>query len=290
MKEFIALLLAGLANGSVYALVATGLVVVFKASRVANFAFGEMGTAGAFIVFELVTHKNIAFALALFIACAGTALIGVGIQQVAVRQVDNSLQTLIMTLGLATVITGIDSYFFASGGPYPSPTVYTGKLVGIFSVEVSVQYLVIFVASVGAMLALYILYERTTIGLRMKASSESSMLSAISGIRVSRYVTASWAISGALAGLAAVLYAPTTYLQTTLMAAILFKGYAAGIVGGLDSFPGAIIGGVGLGLIESFSGRLFSGSYQEALTFVVVIIVLWIRPVGLLGRTNLVRV
>ena len=290
MSVFIALVLAGLANGSVYALVATGLVVVFKASRAANFAWGELGTAGAFIVFELVDYKGLPFLIAVLIACVCTAGIGVGIEHIAVRPADSSLQTLILTLGLATVITGINSVFFAKGGPYIAPTLFAGKTISVASVVISTQYLVIFVAGVTAMLVLYVLYERTPVGLRLKASSENANLAAISGIRVSRYVSASWAISGALAALAASLYAPTTFLQTVLMAAILFKGYAAGIVGGLDSFPGAIAGGIGLGLIESFSGKFFNGSYQEALTFLIVIIVLWIRPVGIFGRTNLVRV
>jgi branched-chain amino acid transport system permease protein len=290
MNAFIAYTISGLANGAIYALVALGAILIFKGSRVANFAHGEIGTVSAFLLYALVPIAGLAYWLGAVVALVGAALIAVLIERTIVRKVTSTLFVLVGTLGVSNLLTGLNSLLWADGEPYELPPLATPPDVRVGGVGVSGEYVLNLAVLLAVVLVLYLVVERTPLGLTIRASAEDAELAELAGVNVRLRVVAIWACGGALAGLAALLLAPLGALTISLMLPLLFKGYSAGIIGGLESLPGGVVGGLVLGLLESYLGGYVSSEAQDALVYVVVIAVLVIRPAGLFGRTRLERV
>lgn len=290
MTAFIAYTTSGLANGAIYALVALGAVLIFKGSRVANFAHGEIGTVSAFVLYAIVPLAGLAYWLGALAALAGAAAIAVLVEWMIVRRVTSTLFVLVGTLGVSNLLTGINSVLWAGGEPYAEPPMFRVADVSVGGVTINGEYLLNMLVLLVASLLLFVVLDRTSLGLTIRASAEDPELAELAAVNVRIRVVLIWAAGGALAGLAALLLAPLSALSISLMLPLLFKGYSAGILGGLDSLPGAVVGGLLLGLLESYLGGYASSQIQDAMVYVVIIALLVIRPHGLFGRVRPERV
>jgi branched-chain amino acid transport system permease protein len=285
--------LTGLSAGSLYALVALGIVLIYRSTRVLNFAHGAVATFGTFVAFGLLT-AGMPFAVAFPLALLAGALVAVAFYFVvlvpAQRQGATLLGQVILTLGLALIFEGVIVYRWGAEPdrlPFPLSDTRTWRLGPLFVSELSAGTLAVGVIA-GALL--YVLVQRTRLGLAMRAVSENLTAAQTLGIPTRRILGTSWAVASALGVLAGIFLAPALLLDPFFMLDPFLKGFAAAVLGGLNSLPGAVLGGVVLGIAESLTGAYLTIQFKNTLAFLVIIVVLLIRPDGLLGRAFKERV
>jgi branched-chain amino acid transport system permease protein len=287
MARFLQYALAGLSAGSLYALVALGLVLIYRSTRVLNFAHGDLATAGTFVAFAAIT-SGVPLALALPIAVVAGALIAVAFYFGAVvpaqRKGASPLGTVILTSGLALVLQGLVVWNWGAEPdrfPFPLSDSKVWQLGPLYVSELSVGTLA---AAAVTSAVLYLLTQRTRLGLAMRATSENLQAAQTLGIPTRRVLAFSWGVAAALAVIAGVFLAPALLLDPFFMLDPLFKGLAAAVLGGLNSLPGAIVGGLVLGVAEAWAGAYLAVEFKSTLAFVLIVAVLLVRPEGLLGR------
>ncbi len=278
--------LTGLSAGALYALVALGIVLVYRSSRVLNFAHGDVATLGTFVALALLT-RDVPFALALPGAVLAGALVAVafffGVLVPAQRREANLLGQVILTLGLALVVQG--GVVFTWGAeplalPFPISDTRTFTVGGVV---VSHLALATLATGAAASLLLFLLVQRTRVGLAMRATSENLPAAQTLGIPTRAILALSWGTAAALAVVAGVFVAPALLLDPFFMLDPFLKGFAAAVLGGLNSLPGAVLGGLILGVAESLTGAYVAIQFKNTLAFVVIVVVLLVRPEGLLG-------
>ncbi len=287
MARFLQYAFAGLSAGSLYALVALGLVLIYRSTRVLNFAHADLATFGTFVAFAAVT-SGVPIAAALPIALAVGAVVAVvfyfGAVVPAQRKGASPLGTVILTSGLALVIQGLVVWHFGAeptSFPFPLSDSKVWQLGPVYVSELSAGTLA---AAAGTSLVLYALTQKTRLGLAMRATSENLAAAQTLGIPTRRILALSWAVAAALAVVAGVFLAPTLLLDPFFMLDPMFKGLAAAVLGGLNSLPGAIVGALVLGVAESLAGAYMAIEFKTSLAFVLIVAVLLVRPEGLLGR------
>ncbi len=287
MTRFVQYALTGLSAGSLYALVALGLVLIYRSTRVLNFAHGQVATLGSFVAFALLT-RGYPFALALPLAVAAGGLIALlfyfGVLLPAQRQGATLLGQVIITLGLALVLEGFIVYEWGAEPdrlPFPLSDSRTWRLGGVFVSELSLGT---FAAGVLGSVLLYLLVQKTRLGLAMRATSENLAAAQTLGIPTRRILAVAWGVASALAVVAGIFLAAALLLDPFFMLDPFLKGFAAAVLGGLNSLPGAVVGGLVLGVAESLAGAYLTIQFKNTLAFVIIIVVLLVRPEGLLGR------
>jgi branched-chain amino acid transport system permease protein len=286
VTQFLQYVISGLSTGSVYALVALGLALIYRSTRILNFAHGDVATAGTFIAFGLL-GLNLplapAFILALFAGAALAMLFYFLVLGPAQRREATQLDQIILTLGLGLILQGLISYF---GGteiqsfPFFLSDTKTYRILGVVISQLSLGTLVL---GLLASLLFYALVQKTRLGLAMRATSENLPAAQTMGIPTRRILALSWGIASVLGVLAGLFLAPALLLDPFFMLEPFLKGFAAAILGGLNSLPGAIVGGLILGVAESLAGGFISIAFKNTLAFLIIILVLLIRPEGLLG-------
>ncbi len=275
----------GLATGSLYALVALGVVLLYRSSRVLNFAHGDMATASAFVAFMLMA-RALPFSLAVTGGLAAAAVVGAAFFFFIIRPAKEAslLGKIVLTLGLALVLSGAMQAFWGTDTqvfPFPLSDTRVYRLGDIVISEMSLGTIA---AGVTLMLLLYGLVQRTRFGLAMRAVAQHPEAAQALGIPARRIYTLTWGLASALGGAAGVLLAPVVYLDPFMMLDPFLKGFAAAVMGGMDSLPGAVIGGFVLGIAESLFAGYISFKFKTTMAFAVIILVLLIRPEGMLGR------
>ena len=287
MERFLQYLFAGLSAGSTYALVALGLVLVYQASRVLNFAHGDIAAMATFVAYALLSAQfpfAVAFALAVLFGAALAAAFYFGILVPAQRRDATHLGQVILTLGLGLILQGAASFFW---GAEPKPFRFPLSDTRIWKVGVvSMSELGLGTLGVGLLcsLLLYGLVQRTRVGRAMRAISENLTAAQTLGIPTRHLLALSWGVASALGAIAGIFLAPALFLDPYFMLDPFLKGFSAAILGGLNSLPGAIVGGLLLGVAESLSGAYIAIQFKNTLAFLIVIVVLLVRPEGLLGR------
>jgi len=287
MTLFLQYLAAGLSTGSIYALVALGLVLIYRSTRILNFAHGDITTAGTFVAFALLS-LNLPFALASVIAILFGAVLAMAfyfcVLVPAQRREATHLGQIILTLGLGLILQGLVAYF---GGTVPQPFPFPLsdiKLYHLGEVIVSQLSLGTFIIGLLACLLFYLLVQKTRIGLAMRATSENLPAAQTMGIPTRKVLAFSWGMAALLGVIAGLFLAPALLLDPFFMLEPFLKGFAAAILGGLNSLPGAIVGGLILGVAESLAGGFISVAFKNTLAFLIIILVLLVRPEGLLGK------
>lgn len=277
----------GLATGSIYALVALGLALIYRSTRILNFAHGDIATAGTFLAFTLMGIK-LNLALVYILALLGGAIIAVIFYFVvlipAQRREATPLGQIILTLGFGLIIQGLILRF---GGTEPQAFPFPlsdSKIYRIGGLIISQLNLGTFIVGLVASLLFYLLIQKTRLGLAMRATSENLPSAQTLGIPTRRILALSWALAAILGVIAGVFLAPALLLDPYFMLEPFLKGFAAAILGGLNSLPGAIVGGLLLGLAESLAGGYISVAFKNSLAFIIIIIVLLLRPEGLMGK------
>ena len=262
---------------------------------VANFAQGEIGLFGTFVAFSVMTTMDIAATLTilvgLVVGVATAAALGVAVERLAVRRVaDQPIMTVaVLTLGLYFLVRGVIDVIW---GPdiRTFPSLFGEQTIRFGGMAVSVQQLGILVTSFTAALLLGAFLKWTKVGIASRAMVQSPRGAAVSGVPLHRLKASMWGVGLGLAGLAGILIAPVVYLSPNMMLTLLISAFAAATLGGLGSLPGAFIGGLLLGLIESVSRVFVSGSLATAIGLVVILIVLMFRPTGIMGSRYVARV
>lgn len=286
MNQFFQYAIAGLSIGSLYTLVALGLVLIYRSTRILNFAHGDMATSGTFFAFTLLGLKYssaISFPLAILFGALVAMAFYHGILVPAQRRNATLLGQIILTVGLGLIFQGLIAYIWGTEPqpfPFPLSDTKVWKFGGVVVSELSFGALV--VGLLGSFL-LYLLVQKTRLGLAMRATSENLPAAQTLGIPTRRILSLSWGLAAALGVLAGIFLAPALLLDPFFMLEPFLKGFAAAILGGLNSLPGAIVGGLLLGVAESLAGGYITVAFKNTLAFLVIILILLIRPEGLLG-------
>jgi branched-chain amino acid transport system permease protein len=279
---FLQNLIGGIQAGSLYALVALGLIITFKATSVLNFAYGEMVMMGAYfaLIFSSILHfpLEIVFPFALL----SGAILGLLLERIICQPLQKASP---MTIVIATVaMMGIlKSLARLIWGPsyYPLP-LFNITPLQIFSISISVNTLSITLIALLFMAVFYAFFLFTKIGMGMRATSENAVAASLMGVRIPWVFYLTWAIAGIMAAVTGLLMAPLTGVFPD-MGSIAVKGFAAGVLGGFGSIPGGIIGGIFLGVAESLAGAYISTAFKDVIAFLILVAVLIIRPTGIFG-------
>jgi branched-chain amino acid transport system permease protein len=285
MEQLLQLSFNGLAIGCVYALVALGMIIVYEATGVVNFATGQFVMVGTFVAASAVIGTK----LPLLPAYAG-ALVAMGLFGVAFFfSVFKPLQRhSIVTIIIGTVAIGIlmQNVALVIWGPLPvrTPSPFGSASVPLFGARISAHWLFVIAVTLVLVAGLYALLFRTPIGERMRAVAQDAEAARLMGIRVSRIYALTWVIAAVLAGVAGVLLGPIWLPDVNMGDAVALKAFAAAIIGGFGSVPGAIIGGILVGLTEMLSARYISSTYKELIVFALMVGFLLAYPQGIFGE------
>ena len=292
----------GLTLGAIYGVVAVALVLIFKATTLINFAQGELAMFGAFIAYVLAVEQGLNIVLAIALAMGVSAMLGAAIERVLLRPFDpaDNLPVVLITLGVFLIVSAVAGEVW-NYQPRAFPSLFPNGADDYLSVAGARLYYdaIGTWAMLGAMMfVLYLILNRTKVGLAFRAVSSNSDSSQLVGIRTGRTLMFGWALASAFGTLGAALVAPRLFLQPNMMATVLIFSFASAALGGLDSLPGAVVGGIAVGLIQSLLvGYLgdwepleFLRNLSLAVAFVVILIVLSFRPSGLFGTSRVERV
>lgn len=336
MNQFTQVLMSGLATGSIYALIALGLVLLYRTTTILNFAHGEFGLIGTFMAFVFLTTLNLPYLLSFFLSLLIALLLGGAVSLLLVKPGKVALSLglavlmtglfygltinlllssviglvlggiayvfldkptgnpgelglIILTLGVSLGLQGLYALVFGTDNKALPPIVpdTTLRLGGAVFSRLS-----LFTSGIGVviMLGLWFLLNKTKIGLAMRAVAQREDVAKALGIPVRTVMFATWGVSSLLAAAAALLLAPTTLLSPAMMLDPLSKGFVSAVIGGMNSLPGAILGGYVLGVLELFVGVYISNQFKASFAFLVVIIVLVVKPHGILGKPEVRRV
>jgi branched-chain amino acid transport system permease protein len=293
MQEFMQQVVSGIASGGVFASLALALVLIYNAMGLVNFAQGEMAMFATFIAFTLVDRGLsywIAFPLTLLIAFIG----GVVVQRVVIRPVERApiLTLVIITLGLATLFNGAAGFLWgyvprAFSTPFPVTTLNVGGVLA------SYQDLGVIGVSAVVLVLIYILLQRTTIGLAMRAAAFHPEASRLLGVRVSWMLALGWGLASAVGAVSGIMVAPVLLLEPNMMQTIIIYAFAAAVLGGIESPLGAVVGGVIVGVTVNLAGAyvpFVGGDLRLAVALAIIIGVLLLKPTGIFGRPTVRRV
>lgn len=293
MKILIQVLIAGIATGSIYSLIAIGLVLIFKSSGVINFAQGSMVMLGAFIAYAFVTQLGFSIPLSLLITLLISALIGIIIERTVLRYLTGvSLISIIMvTFGISTIIDGLALGTWGSSN-FTYPKLFPSFSLQLGGIAISSIYLWSFISSMLLLVIFLLFFKYSKLGLAMRAAADNQKVSVILGIKPQKVLSLTWAISALVATAGGILLASISSLHVNL-SYIGLTVFPVVILGGLDSIPGAAIGGLIVGVLEALSGVYISpivgGAFQQVSSFAFLLIILLIKPHGLFGTKEIER-
>jgi branched-chain amino acid transport system permease protein len=293
--EFLQFTLSGISFGMIYAAIALSLVLIWRGTRLLNFAQGGMAMFTTYIALEVIRHTGSYWA-GFAVALAAGVVLGAVAELVVIRPTlgKPELNAVIITIGLLILLEGLAGILY--GGQYRSfPAAFSvvGLKAGTTPLGVSRADVFVAVSVLAAALLLAIGFRYTSAGLRMRAAAFNATVARLSGIRVARVITVGWALAGLLGALAGVLVSPSTFLYPNSMDSIFVFGFTAAVIGGLDSPAGAVVGGLLLGVALSYAGG-YLGSQGSDLTALValgiLVVVLMFRPNGIFSGAGVRRV
>ena len=279
------LLFTGLGIGAIYALVALGFVLLIRAANVVNFAQGEFSMIGAYLMVVLFTGIGLPYLVALPLAVvlmAGFGVLFAGATYWPLRH-RGQLPVIISTIGASIFLANIVLVLY---GPSPEvlPGLFDNPGFEVGGVFMDSQYITIIVVASLMVVLQYLIFEKTLLGKKLQATSQDKEMASLLGIPVATMILITFGYSAALGGLAGVLVAPVLFVSVGMGALISLKAFAANIIGGFGNIPGAILGGLALGLVETFGAAFISVPYKDAIAFALLLLFLLIRPQGLFGE------
>ena len=295
MVNFITNLINGLSLGSIYAIIAIGYTMVYGIAKMLNFAHGDVIMIGGYLSFMVITNWKLGVPLGIIAAVVGCMLLGMAVERIAYRPLRKAASP------LAILITAIGvSYFLQNGAMllWKSDPKSFSSIVGINGLnlfggklQISAETIVTIITSIVIMIVLMWFVKKTKPGHAMQAVSEDRGAAQLMGINVNGIISLTFAIGSALAAIAGALLLssyPTLMPTTGAMPGI--KAFTAAVFGGIGSIPGAFLGGILLGIIENLSKAYISTQLSDAIVFLVLIVILLVRPTGLLGKKTTVKV
>jgi branched-chain amino acid transport system permease protein len=293
VQEFAQQVVSGIAIGGIFASLALALVLIYNAMGLVNFAQGEMAMLATFVAFALINRGMsywFAFPVTLVLAFAA----GIAIQRLVIKPVERApvLTLVIITLGLATLINGLAGFIFGYV-PRSFPSPFSSDSIDLLGVFVSWRDVGVIAVSGLVLLAVYVLLQRTTVGLTMRAAAHHPEASRLLGVQVSWMLALGWGLASAVGTVSGIMVAPILLLEPNMMQSIIIYAFAAAVLGGIESPLGAVIGGILVGLTVNLAGAYLpgvGGDLQLAVGLAIIIAVLLLRPNGLFGRAATRRV
>ncbi len=281
--------LNGLPIGAIYALVALGYSLIYAASGVLNWSQGDMVMLGAYVGFTVLFFLKLGFISALFLAMVAVALLGVLVQYMILRPLREReappINVVIATLGVAIMCRNLALRIW---GPDPQilPSPVSSQPFSLAGVSVTPQDILVLSVGITLMLVLHFFLKNTREGKALRAVAQDRYAAKLMGIDPERSDAVAFAASAGIGAAAGILVAPIFFVTFNMGASVGLKGFVAAVIGGLGTIPGAIAGGFFLGVVESLAGGLISSGYRDAITFALLIVVLWLKPSGLFLRKN----
>ena len=280
------LIFGGISQGCIYGLIALGFVLIYKATETISFAQGELMMVGAFGALLLTKFLGFSYGFAVLTAVVALALIGLMLERMVIRPVlgQTSLAIVLITLGLGYVARGLVAMVPDIGTETHTLQVpYAGQVLNVGGAVISYDHLMVIGSTIVVSLLLYVMFRFSKVGIAMRATSQNQLAAHYMGIPVKRINSLVWSMAAALACLAGILLAPITFIHVN-MGFIGLKALPAAVVGGFTSLPGAILGGIIIGLVEALSGFYLPEGFKEVSAYVVMLLVLLLYPEGLLGE------
>ena len=283
---FVQLLISGTALGCIYALIALGFVLIYKATETVNFAQGELMMLGAFAGLLLMKAFNLSFWFAAPLAVAGMLGLGIVLERLVIRPILGQPQftVVMLTIGVGYTLRGLITMLPNIGTEtHTLPVPYAGALLRMGTLVVSAEQIVVIGSTAILCTGLFAMFRYSKLGIAMQAASQNQLAAYYMGIPVKRINGLVWGLAAAVAAIAGLLLAPITFVHAN-MGFIGLKAFPAAVVGGFSSLPGAIVGGLIIGIVESFSGFYLPEGFKDVAPYVVVLVMLVLKPNGLFGE------
>ena len=282
-------ILSGLATGGIYASVALALVMIYQATHLVNFAQGEMAMFSTYIAWSLI-NAGMPYWGAFFITVAVAFVLGVLIERVIVRPVENSsiLAVVIVFIGLLVILNSLAGWIYSYTiksfpSPFPAKPLFGNSYVS--SHELGSLAITLIVLAL-----LYVFFRFTPLGLAMRAAAQNPESSRLVGIRVGWMLALGWGLASAIGAIAGMMVAPIVFLEPNMMSGILLYAFAGALLGGIDSPGGAVLGGLIVGVLENVAGTYIGTEIKLTVALVLIVGVLVVRPSGLFGQVHVTRV
>jgi branched-chain amino acid transport system permease protein len=284
MLDFVQQLVSGTAVGCVYGLIALGFVLIYKATEVVNFAQGELMMLGGFFAFTFIGLMGLNYWIGFFLAVLAMAALGAGVERTIVRPILGypAFSIVMATIGLSFFARSIAGMIWGTDD-LKIDTPFTSGVVRIGGLVLADDKLSVIVATVLLCIVLYLFFSRTRMGIAMQATSQNMLAAYYMGIPVKRVFSLIWAISAAVACFAGILLAPIAFIHTNI-GFLGLKAFPAAVLGGFGSIPGALVGGIIIGVIETLAGFYLPQGWKDVAAYIVLLAVLMLKPEGLFGQ------
>ncbi|ADH63434.1 inner-membrane translocator [Allomeiothermus silvanus DSM 9946] len=297
MSDFFQFLISGIAVGSIYALAALGFVLIYKSSRVINFAHGQFIAIGAFAAYALATWAKLPFWLAALLAILATAFLGFAVEKIFLKRMVGQpiISVIMVTIGLASVLDGLMYLTPFGSGNFSYPAFLPQEPLRLAGITISYPQLLAIGFTALFLLLFGWFFQRSTLGISMRAVADDQMASMSVGVSVERVFALAWAVAGLTAAAAGIVVGTVSGLNQDGLIGIGLAVFPAVILGGLDSIPGAVVGGVTIGVLQQLAAGYLNqyvpgGGTEYVLPFVVLLVMLWFKPYGLFGIEEIERV
>jgi branched-chain amino acid transport system permease protein len=284
--QFIQLVISGIAQGCIYGLIALGFVLIYKATETVSFAQGELMMLGAFCGLAAMTLFGFPFWLAVLGAIAAMALFGVVLELAVIRPIlgQPAFSIVMLTIGISYVARGLITTIPGIGTEtHTLPVPYKDQVWNLGPLVLNAEQMVVIGATAVLCAILFVVFRYSKVGIAMQAASQNQLAAYYMGIPVKRLNGLAWALAAAVAAIAGLLLAPITFVHAN-MGFIGLKAFPAAVVGGFGSLPGAIVGGLVIGIVESLSGFYLPQGFKDIAAYVVVLVMLMVKPNGLFGE------
>ena len=286
LSQILQLLVAGVAQGCVYALVALGFVLIYKTTETVSFVQGDLMMLGAFIGLALMTFVGFPFWIAVLAAIVAMGLFGVALERMVIRPIlgQPAFSIVMLTIGIAYVARGLITMIPNIGTEtHTLPVPYKDAVWNWGGLVINVEQAAVIAATAGLSALLYAMFRYSKVGIAMQASSQNQLAAYYMGIPVRRLNGLVWGLAAMVAAIAGLLLAPITFVHAN-MGFIGLKAFPAAVVGGFGSLPGAIVGGIVIGVVESLAGFFLPEGFKDIAAYIVVLVMLMVRPNGLFGE------
>ena len=284
-------LLSGLTVGSIYALVAMGFSVIYSSTRVINFAQGGFSMLGGMLMFSLSVSGKLPLWLGFILAVLIVTALGAGFERIVIHPMKDksAITVIIVTIGLSIFMTAIAKWIWGTD-PVKIAAFSGDKPIRFLGASLVPQSLWVFGLTLVAVALVFVFFNKTLLGKGMRAAANNPDAASLVGVSSSTSSLVAWTIAAGLGAAAGVVIAPINFAQYSAGTALGLKGFSAAVLGGLGSAPGAVVGGLVLGVLEQITAGYLPSGYKDAVAFVILILVLLVRPQGLLGRPEEVKV